>query len=830
VKRLGSPLYKLTIFAYLVISIVAVPSLNALTLPVKGDEKIYTLKTTAGKNYSCMQSGATVAAGSLSKNKKKFVSLEPKYKKDIANLNKKAKDAKVAGKPKAALKFKRAVIAMKAEWASMTSACNMAFNCTVQTESKEFSIKENAEFEFDLSATTTCDAAPAYKITEQPAKGSLYGITASKFNYYAGFNTGSVSLKYQACVDVYSKCSEISEIKINISAGGDNVGRNDQLEPYRDVISKSEALHLLKKIALSDRYVLTDDLKSGSGYSLNAIVNKLIFDKEYTTPDLKGALDSMRDTVGWANSYKGIRDVDSNLIFQPSQTFETKEKQIAGLTKIIDNTDKYWLNWTYKWLFYGGTSTAEAKVHRDRYLNPLQALMSNIWYGHFGTSIETVGWDAEYYARDYVKLIEDNSLGNFKKMVIGENATSCLNGTGGGMICDGASNIWLSNQLNTGPYPNQNFGRELMELYLLGPIDPYTGKANYTEDDVAASTAYMSGYDHQWRSYLPSFTTLYPHSDPVEAYWRPHSKLVFNQGRHDFNDFTVFKGTPQEKKAAMTSPQWVEYLFDSHPALPRFIAGKLFRMLAYPDPSPELIQKLADRFKGSNYDISDLISVIASSEAMFSAKANEPKCIKEPFRIVMETFRNFNLPDLNNGMFLDSRPGQNWAYVQIYADVIYRIMFESGEKPLLYDTVFTHDYCGRSPQTFGQRWAFSVFLGKRIKKMILAMKASVDYSWGYFDFADLYKLIVAPGEDATAATPDKIINFFNSVYGIELSPEEYDVIKKYLVNTPVISGSAGNEIVTETPHGWSPTDRAYFAEKMSGLIVIYSAMSQSNVY
>jgi hypothetical protein len=810
---------------------------KVIAIPVHSTDKIYTLATKSGKSYSCMQSGTTIAAGTLSKSKKKFTSLAPKYKNDIAALNLKVKEAKLAGKPKAGLKFKKAVLALKAEWSSMTTACSLAFNCTVQTESNELSMKENAELEFDLSATTNCDAAPAYKITEQPAKGSLFGITASKFNYHAGFNTGTVSLKYQACVESYGKCSEISEIKINISAGGDEIGRPDHFENYRNTISRQEAKHLLKKIALNDNGILTDDLKSGNGYSLDALLNKLIFSPNYTTPDLRGALETMRDTQR-GGGYKGVRDVRGDPVFT-TDTFETPEKQIAGLEKFTDNFNRaHDQNW--HWNHLGYTPAATTVIFRSRYLAPLTSQMVNLWYGHFGTAIHNQGYFREYNIRDYMKLIQDNAIGNFKKLVLGDNATSCLNGTGGGIICDAASNFWLSNIFNKYNAPNQNFGRELMEIYLLSPKDQYTGERNYTEEDVAASTAFTSGYrEEEYVSTYRSTQTNWPAPNPVPIYLtlsnpgQMRVRTIFDQKLHDFKEYTAFKGKPFEFKGTRTIGQFVEYLFDNHPALPRFIAGKLFRMLAYPDPSPELIQKLADRFKGSNYDIADLIKAIASSEAMFSPKAVEPKCIKEPFKILMETFRNLNLPIFSTRMFDDPNAwGNNWylnGENMGSVNLLYMFLWNAGEKPLLYESVFTHDYCGRNPQSFGQRWTFSVYLGKRIKGMLRLMYAAVDHYWPVFAFPDILKHMLVKGETIYAITPSRLITFFNDLYGIELSPEEYEVIERYITSKPKITGPISNEKIEEVPIGWNASDDFLTSEKIAGLIVIYSSMSQSNV-
>ena len=126
--------------------------------------------------------------------------------------------------------------------------------------------------------------------------------------------------------------------------------------------------------------------------------------------------------------------------------------------------------------------------------------MTWFWHGHWATSIQKLNYAMPLYIQN--KTLRANCLGNFKEM-------------SRAMINDAALQFWLDGQESTAKSPNENLGRELMELFVLG-VD------RYTEDDVKAAARALTGYQVEKSSGV----------------------VTFNAKRHDANPITIL-GTTQ---------------------------------------------------------------------------------------------------------------------------------------------------------------------------------------------------------------------------------------------------------------------------------------------
>jgi uncharacterized protein (DUF1800 family) len=98
--------------------------------------------------------------------------------------------------------------------------------------------------------------------------------------------------------------------------------------------------------------------------------------------------------------------------------------------------------------------------------------MTWFWHGHWATSIQKLNYPMPMFNQN--KALRTQSLGNFNSMVKA-------------MLNDGALQFWLDGQDNTAKAPNENLGRELMELFVLGVN-------RYSEDDVKAISRALTGY------------------------------------------------------------------------------------------------------------------------------------------------------------------------------------------------------------------------------------------------------------------------------------------------------------------------------------------------
>jgi len=126
--------------------------------------------------------------------------------------------------------------------------------------------------------------------------------------------------------------------------------------------------------------------------------------------------------------------------------------------------------------------------------------MTWFWHGHWATSVQKLNYAMPMF--NQYKTLRANCLGNFKTM-------------SRAMINDGALQFWLDGQDSTLVAPNENLGRELMELFVLG-VD------RYTEDDVKAAARALTGYQVK----------------------RSSGEVSFNIKRHDAGAITIL-GTTQ---------------------------------------------------------------------------------------------------------------------------------------------------------------------------------------------------------------------------------------------------------------------------------------------
>lgn len=109
--------------------------------------------------------------------------------------------------------------------------------------------------------------------------------------------------------------------------------------------------------------------------------------------------------------------------------------------------------------------------------NPLQERMTLIWHDWFATSNDGVGSQRLMIQQN--EMLRRNSLGSFQKMLIS-------------VTKDPAMLIWLSGNQNTKDAPNENYGRELMELFTLG------AEAKYSENDVREQARALTGFRNDW--------------------------------------------------------------------------------------------------------------------------------------------------------------------------------------------------------------------------------------------------------------------------------------------------------------------------------------------
>lgn len=210
---------------------------------------------------------------------------------------------------------------------------------------------------------------------------------------------------------------------------------------------------------------------------------------------------------------------------------------------------------------------------------PFQEKLTLFWHGHFATSIQKV--KLPYFMWMQNETLRKNAVGNWKTMVKEISK-------------DPAMVIWLDNSSNKANGPNENYARELMELFTLG-------EGNYTEKDIKESARAFTGYSID----------------------RNTQEFVFRKNIHD-EGIKHFFG-----HAGKYDGDDIVDIIMSRPQAARFIAKKIWEFFAYQGPSDELIDELAQCLKTSNFELKPLFKTILTSEEFYSDRSIK-KQIKSP--------------------------------------------------------------------------------------------------------------------------------------------------------------------------------------------------------
>lgn len=200
--------------------------------------------------------------------------------------------------------------------------------------------------------------------------------------------------------------------------------------------------------------------------------------------------------------------------------------------------------------------------------NGLTERMTWFWHGHWATSVDKLNYAMPMFLQN--KTLRQYCLGNFNEMTKA-------------MLNDGALQFWLDGQESTAKAPNENLGRELMELFVLGVN-------RYTEDDVKSISRVLTGYQVT----------------------RSNGAVVINQARRDKNPVTLLGST-----SAFTADSLADFLI-ARDDNAQFIAERLwYRFISSTEVMPV---SFAAKTAFSNRSISTAINAVAADTAMRDEK------------------------------------------------------------------------------------------------------------------------------------------------------------------------------------------------------------------
>ncbi len=227
---------------------------------------------------------------------------------------------------------------------------------------------------------------------------------------------------------------------------------------------------------------------------------------------------------------------------------------------------------------------------------PLQEKMVLFWHGLLVSGFPGVQNPEFLYIQNH--LFRRQATGNFKQLILEVSR-------------DPAMLTYLDNNSNRKGKPNENYARELLELFTLGV-------GQYTEEDIKEAARAFTGW------------TLRP--TPTGEF-----EFFFDAAQHDHGPKT-FLG----RRGAFDGAEIIDIIFE-HPAAARWLPRRLFEYLVYLQPEEHLVDELARVFRRGNFEVRPLLRALLTSEVFYSPRARRSQ-VKSPVELVVGTARALRIP------------------------------------------------------------------------------------------------------------------------------------------------------------------------------------------
>ena len=221
----------------------------------------------------------------------------------------------------------------------------------------------------------------------------------------------------------------------------------------------------------------------------------------------------------------------------------------------------------------------------------LRDRLSFFWSNHFVTELAV--YDAPPFLYEYINCLQRNAIGNFKTFT-------------GEIGLTNAMLFYLDGAFNNRNSPNENYARELYELFTLGEGN------NYTEQDIIETSRALTGYVNKG-----------------EVRWTP---VTFRADRHDANAKTILGQTDNFSYDGVINNLFAQRRTE----ISTFICTKLYEFFVHPDSNDfkgnaqEIISGMATTFSNNNFEIAPVLSQLFKSQHFFDQEAIGV-IIKSPF-------------------------------------------------------------------------------------------------------------------------------------------------------------------------------------------------------
>lgn len=308
------------------------------------------------------------------------------------------------------------------------------------------------------------------------------------------------------------------------------------------------------------------EVQMASKSSITQLVDQLVQDAQESLP----LTHETASEPGF--NRKALRDIVAGRNQLPA---DEKRQMLKDLIK--ENRGKTG-DLNYQWL----TRMGEGK-------SALREKMTLFWHGHFACRVLNPA-----FVQQQNNVLRQHALGKFGDLLLAVSR-------------DPAMLQFLNNQQNKKKSPNENFAREVMELFTLG-------RGNHTERDIKEAARAFTGWGF----------------NPLTG------EAVFRQNQHDEDPKMVFGKTGNFKGEDVIS------MILERPETSRFVVTKIYRYFVNDTPDPQRVGELAQRFRRTDYDITDLMRAIFTAD-WFYEPGNVGVKIKSPVELLAGLQRSFGV-------------------------------------------------------------------------------------------------------------------------------------------------------------------------------------------
>ncbi|GJM24005.1 MAG: hypothetical protein DHS20C16_04200 [Phycisphaerae bacterium] len=242
---------------------------------------------------------------------------------------------------------------------------------------------------------------------------------------------------------------------------------------------------------------------------------------------------------------------------------------------------------------------------------PLEEKMTLFWHGYFTSGYREVRSSQMMF--DQNVLLREHALGNFRELLVKISQNPAML-------------RYLDSESNRKSAPNENYARELLELFTMG-------EGNYTEKDIKEAARALTG----WTIRNGEFSNVRRMHDAGEK------TFLGQTGKFDGYDI-------------------IDIIL-SQPATSKYLARKLLLFFVTPQPTSDMIEKLATEIRGSGYNMREVMRRLLSSKVFYEPDVRH-SLIKSPVQLVVGTIRSLEIEPNDLSAFVAATRGMGQQLFQ----------------------------------------------------------------------------------------------------------------------------------------------------------------------